>query len=118
MNNQQRSVAAGVGPECNRTVRMIGNKVYVRKTIRPDEGLIALPEKLKDRVNWCEVLAAGDKVPAEIRPGDFVTLPEVASSNRMWNGPFGNEHELVVDCREIVLVLPKEEYECLMKTKP
>ena len=117
MNNQQRSVAVGVGPDGSRSIRMIGKKVYVRKTIRPDEGMIVLPEKLKDRVNWCEVLAAGDAVPSEIGQGCFVTLPEVASSNRMWHGPFGNEHELVVDCREIVLVLPKEEYECLMKQK-
>ena len=132
-----KTVARNVGEEGKHTLRVLGHNLYVRKCVVPDitdeagKIVVALCEQTKDRTNWAEVVAVGPKVGQrrngnkrdlkakdlarwanmQIKPGDFVVLPESSKRNMMWRGGLGEESELVVYESELIAMIPAEEIE-------
>ena len=98
--------------QITRDIRVRGHNMLLRKCFRPDEGGIVLPDQLKERTNFCEVLAMGEKcgtpngkrgINNYIEVDDMVYVVE--SSHSMYRGLLGDESLLIVDEKDIVFYM-------------
>lgn len=79
-------------------IKPVGNYMLVRKCQRPDQGIIILPDQVKEDTNFVEVIAVGNKCKHFLQEhvGATVQCPDFADGMHCIGGEFWMVREPII----------------------